>query len=153
MAGLRQRVLNTTGRGVIGAMAMTGVRSFTGSLGLVEQTPPEAVLHQKLGGLMSRFGEQRQQGIIEAFHWVTGAVAGAAFSVLPERLRRPSWAGPVYGVVVLGAFELAAAPLLGLEQARRERVVERLVFLVDHLLYGLVLAPPARHQDLNRSRH
>ena len=142
MTGLR-RILNSTARGVVGAMAMTGMRSFTGSLGLVEQTPPEAVLQQKFGGLMRRLGEDRQEGVIEGFHWLTGAVAGATFGFLPDRLRRPDWAGPLYGVAVLSTFELAAAPVLGLEQARRERMIERLVFVVDHLLYGVVLAPPA----------
>jgi hypothetical protein len=143
MSGLRQRVVNSTARGVVGAMAMTGLRSLTGSLGLVEQTPPEAVLQQKLSGVMNRIPRERQQGVIEVFHWCTGAVAGALFALLPDATRRPAWAGPVYGLGVLSTFELAAAPLLGLEQARRERFVERLVFVVDHLLYGLVLSPPA----------
>ncbi|MGI8678314.1 MAG: hypothetical protein ACR2LX_06425 [Jatrophihabitans sp.] len=145
MSGLGQRVVNSTARGVVGAMAMTGVRSFTGSMGLVGETPPEAVLRQKLGGLMKRIPEKRQQGVVEAFHWSTGAVAGAAFALLPAAMRRPPWAGAAYGLAVLSGFELAVAPLLGLEQARHERFVERLVFLVDHVLYGLVLSPPA-HQ-------
>jgi hypothetical protein len=42
-------------------------------------------------------------------------------------------------VVWLG-FELGIAPVLGLSQAKRMRVVDRLALAADHLLYGLVLS-------------
>lgn len=107
--------MNSTARGIVGAMAMTGVRSFT-QIGLVGQTPPEAVLQQKLGGLMGRIPEQRQQGVIEAFHWSTGAV-GATFGCCPGR--RDGQAGGGRRAVRIGClfsgFEMAAEPLLGLE--------------------------------------
>lgn len=38
-------------RGGIAAMAMTGMRAFTVDLGVVEQTPPEAIFKQKARGL------------------------------------------------------------------------------------------------------
>ena len=41
-------------------------------------------------------------------------------------------------VVWLG-FELGIAPALGLSQAKRVRLIERLVLAADRLLYGLVL--------------
>jgi hypothetical protein len=49
-------------------------------------------------------------------------------------------------VVWLG-FELVIAPALGLSQAKRARLVDRLALAADHLLYGLVLSatrPTAR---------
>ena len=40
-------------RGAVGAMAMTGMRVLTTELGLVEQTPPQAVGRQRARGLRS----------------------------------------------------------------------------------------------------
>ena len=41
-------------------------------------------------------------------------------------------------------FELGIAPVLGLSQAKRVRVVDRLALAADHLLYGLVLSGSRR---------
>jgi hypothetical protein len=41
-------------RGTVAAMAMTGVRQVTTGLGLVEQTPPEAIIKQRAPGLLVR---------------------------------------------------------------------------------------------------
>ena len=84
----------------------------------------------------------KRPAVTELAHWTFGAVAGAGFALLPVRLRRPRWAGAVYGLVVLTGFEAGIAPALGLSQARHMRPVERLVFSADHVLFGIVLAPP-----------
>jgi hypothetical protein len=52
--------------------------------------------------------------------------------------------GPVYGLVVWLGFELGIAPVLGLSQAKRVRLVDRLALAADHLLYGLVLSGTRR---------
>jgi len=140
--GNAQRVINSGVRGVVAAMAMSGTRALTHSLGLVGQTPPEAVLHQQAPALMAKFPRAKRPAVTELAHWTFGAVAGAGFALLPVRLRRPRWAGAVYGLVVLTGFEAGIAPLLGLSQARHMRPAERLVFLADHVLFGIVLAPP-----------
>jgi len=126
--GNAQRVINSGVRGVVAAMAMSGTRALTHSLGLVDQTPPEAVLHQQAPALMAKFPREKRPAVTELAHWTFGAVAGAGFALLPVRLRRPRWAGAVYGLVVLTGFEASIAPLLGLSQARHMRPVERLVF-------------------------
>ena len=77
-------------------------------------------------------------------HWGYGAVGGAVFAMLPESLRLRRWAGPVYGLVLWLSFELVQAPLLGLDQAKKARPVERAAFAVDHLMYGLVLTETRR---------
>jgi hypothetical protein len=59
-------------------------------------------------------------------------------------MRRQSWAGPAYGLVVWLGFELGIAPALGLSQAKRARPVDRLALAADHLLYGLVLSATRR---------
>lgn len=136
-------VLRGAARGAVGAMAMTGLRVVTTELGLVEQTPPEAVSRQRARGLRAlvrRAPRRQRRGLVEVAHWGFGAAGGAAFGALPGAVRRRGWAGPAYGLVVWLGFELGIAPLLGLKQATRVRVVDRLALAVDHLLYGLVLS-------------
>jgi len=136
-------VLSGAARGTVGAMAMTGMRVLTTELGLVEQTPPQAVGRQRARGvraLLRRAPRKQRRGLIEAAHWAFGAGGGAAFGALPREVRRRPWAGPVYGLVVWLGFELGIAPALGLSQAKRVRVIDRLALAADHLLYGLVLS-------------
>ena len=127
-------------RGAIAAMAMTGMRAFTVDLGIVEQTPPQAIARQRAQGLLRRVPRRRRRAAIELAHWAYGAGGGAAFALLPDGVRRRPWAGPAYGLVVWIGFELCLAPVLGLKQAKRQRPVERAALAADHLLYGLVLS-------------
>jgi len=136
-------VLDGGVRGAVGAMAMTGMRVITTELGLVEQTPPQAVGRQRAHGiraLLRRAPRKQRRGMIEAAHWAFGAGGGAAFGALPREFRNHRWAGPVYGLVVWLGFELGIAPVLGLSQAKRVRAVDRLALAADHLLFGLVLS-------------
>jgi hypothetical protein len=138
-------------RGTIAAAAMTGMRAITVDLGLVDQTPPQAIASQRARGLLKRVPRGRRRAAIELAHWTYGAAGGAAFAVLPQPLRRKPWAGPAYGLVVWLGFELCLAPVLGLKQARRQRPVERAALAADHLLYGLVLSEiRARPQETGR---
>jgi hypothetical protein len=128
-------------------MAMTGMRVMTTELGLVEQTPPQALSRQRARGvraLLRRAPRKQRRGLIEAAHWAFGAGGGAAFGALPRPMRRQSWAGPAYGLVVWLGFELGIAPALGLSQAKRARPVDRLALAADHVLYGLVLSATRR---------
>jgi hypothetical protein len=140
-------MLHGAARGAVGAMAMTGLRVLTTELGLVEQTPPQAIGRQRARGaraLLRRAPRKQRRGLIEVAHWAFGAGGGAAFGALPAAVRRPSWAGPAYGLVVWLGFELGIAPVLGLSQAKRPRPVDRLALAADHLLYGLVLSGTRR---------
>jgi hypothetical protein len=127
-------------RGAIAAMAMTGMRAFTVDLGIVEQTPPEAILKQRARGLIRKAPRRPGRATIELAHWAYGAGGGAVFAILPQHLRRRRWAGPLYGLLTWLGFEAAIAPGLGLTQARRLRAAERAALAIDHLLYGLVLS-------------
>lgn len=136
-------VLEGAARGVVGAMAMTGMRVVTTELGLLEQTPPQAIARQRSRGvrrLLRRAPTKQRLGLIETAHWAFGAGGGAMFGALPRAVRRRPWAGPVYGLVVWLGFELGIAPALGLSQAKRVRPVDRLALAADHVLYGLVLS-------------
>jgi hypothetical protein len=123
---------------------MTGVRQFTVDVGLVDQTPPEAILKQRARGLLRRIPRKRRRAAIELMHWAYGAGGGATFALLPEGVRRQPWAGAVYGLVVWLGFELGIAPLLGLSQAKQPRAVERAALAADHLLYGFVMSETRR---------
>jgi len=128
-------------RGAIAAMAMTGMRAFTVHLGIVEQTPPQAIVRQRARGLIRRVPRRRRRAAIELAHWGYGALGGAAFGTLPRAIRqRRRWVGPIYGLLLWLGFEVGLAPLLGLERARQRRLVERGALAADHLLYGLVLS-------------
>ena len=140
-------VLHAGACGAVGAMAMTGMRVFTTQIGLVEQTPPQAIARQRSRGLrrVVRLAPRKQRrGLIEIAHWAFGAAGGAVFGALPRGLRRRAWAGPVYGLAVWLGFEMGIAPALGLSQAKRVRLVDRLALAADHLLYGLVLSEGRR---------
>ncbi len=127
-------------RGTIGAMAMTGLRSFTVSVGLVEEPPPRAILRQKSKGLFRIVPKRFRRAGQELLHWGFGAAGGAAFALLPGSVRLKPWAGPVWGVAIWLGFELGAAPALGLSQAKKPRPLDRAILAVDHVVYGLVLS-------------
>jgi hypothetical protein len=142
----RERVAHGIARGAVAAMAMTAFRQLTTGLGLVEQTPPDAIFKQRASGPLVRsprlayFVARRETAVIELAHWLYGAAGGAAFALLPRESLRSNWAGPAYGLATWVGFELSIAPLLGLDQATRVRATERLMFAADHLLYGVILA-------------
>jgi hypothetical protein len=145
-----KEILHAAGRGAVAAMAMTGMRALTVNLGIVEQTPPQAIFRQKARGVMALVPRKKRRAAIELFHWVYGAGGGAAFALLPDAVRRQPWAGPIYGLAIWFGFELGIAPALGLKQSKKARPVDRAGLATDHLLYGLVLNE-GRRQPQERS--
>jgi hypothetical protein len=145
-----KEVLHAAGRGAVAAMAMTGMRALTVSLGIVDQPPPQAIVKQKARGLMALVPRKQRRAAIELFHWGYGAGGGAAFALLPDGIRRQPWAGPVYGLAIWFGFEIGIAPVLGLKQSKQVRPVDRAGLAADHLLYGLVLNE-GRRQPQERS--
>jgi hypothetical protein len=138
-------------RGAIAAMAMTGMRMVTVDLGLVRQSPPDAIARRRARKLLRRVPRGNRRAAIELVHWTYGAAGGAAFGALPGGVRRRAWAGPAFGLLVWVGFEAGIAPLLGLPHAKRPRAVERVAIAGDHLLYGLVLSEiRARPQEQRR---
>jgi hypothetical protein len=120
-------------------MAMTGMRALTVNLGIVEQTPPQAIFKQKARGVIALVPRKKRRAAIELFHWGYGAGGGVGFALLPDGVRRRAWAGPLYGLGIWLGFELVLAPVLGLSQSKQPRPVDRAGLAADHLLYGLVL--------------
>ena len=140
-------LIEGAGRGAVAAMAMTGMRAFTVSAGIVDETPPKAIFRQKSKGLIYLVPRKKRRAAIELAHWTYGAGGGAMFGALPEEARHTRWAGPVYGLVLWLGFEAALAPALGLSQAKKPRPVDRLGLAADHLLYGLVLTGLQRRSN------
>jgi uncharacterized membrane protein YagU involved in acid resistance len=125
-------------RGIVGAMAMTGMRRVTTGLGLVEKTPPREMAEQArlLRGVLERLPRGLRDEAVELAHWSYGAVAGICYARLPDGFRRRRWSGPAYGLVIWAVFETGVVPLLGLEQARERTAASRILIAADHILYG-----------------
>ncbi len=132
----------TAARGVVAAMAMTGMRRVTTRIGLLDQVPPEAIAEEEVPGILAALPEDRRAVVIELLHWAYGGAGGAAFAALPAGLRRHPAAGPAYGVAVWLLFEAVIAPVLGLRWKRAPR--ERLALLADHVMYGAVVGTGPR---------
>jgi hypothetical protein len=126
-------------RGLTAAMAMSGLRTFTANLGLLRQSPPDAIVDRHAPRLLRNRGPGTRMAVTELAHWLYGAGGGVMFGLLPGRLRAHPWTGPVYGVVVWLGFELGVGPLLGV-QGRQGGVGGRLILMADHALYGAVVA-------------
>ncbi|GIF49229.1 hypothetical protein Afe04nite_37680 [Asanoa ferruginea] len=141
-------MISGAARGLVAAMAMSGLRRVTTTLELVADTPPEAIVEATLPGIFDRIPEERRPVIVEAVHWTYGTLGGAAFGLLPRKVRRRPLAGLIYGALFWTAFEVGIAPLLGLPQAHRWKPEEEAALLADHLLYGVVVAASAwPHRD------
>jgi hypothetical protein len=135
-------IRRSTVRGILAAMAMTGMRRVTKGFGLVHEAPPEDIAERGAitSRLIRRVPSDFRDEVIELVHWTYGGLGGAAFGALPRSLARLPWAGPAYGLAVWAAFETVLVPLLGLEDERERTTVERLAIAADHVLYGAVVA-------------
>lgn len=128
-------------RGAIASMAMSGLRRVTTSLGWLERTPPEAILADGAPTVFRRVPVEQRAVLVEAAHLGYGTLGGVAFGLLPQRLRRSDWVGPAYGALLWLGYAAVIGPVLGLSSTRRPgRGVQWLALLVDHLLYGVVVA-------------
>lgn len=127
-------------RGMVAAMAMTGVRTFTESAGLLAESPPEAIVEERTPNTLRRLADEHRTAITELAHWAYGTAGGVLFSFLPARVRTHPLTGPAYGLAVWLAFEAGLAPVLGLRRAKTQRPVSRAVLALDHVLYGIVVS-------------
>ncbi len=140
------KVVESAVRGVVAAMAMTGMRRMTKAAGLVREAPPDELARHGTGtaGLLRRVPSDLRDEAVELAHWTVGGVGGAGFGALVAPRARGIWVGPAYGLAIWAAFEVAAVPLLGLARSRRRPPAERAAVAADHVLYGLILAHRTR---------
>jgi hypothetical protein len=132
--------VRATARGLVAAMAMTGVRTVTASVAPRQKSPPQAIVEKYAPAKILRWQSQHRESVIELLHWTYGAAGGAVFGLLPDRVRRLPVTGPAYGLAIWLGFELAIAPALGVQYAQQRRGLWRAVVALDHVLYGLVVA-------------
>ena len=108
------RVTDDLLRGVVAAMAMTGMRSLTKGVGLVRLTPPEELGRHGAGApLLRRAAPERRAAALELAHWAYGGLGAAAYSLAPARARRSKTAGAAYGLALWALFEAVIAPVAG----------------------------------------
>jgi hypothetical protein len=125
-------------RGVVAAMAMSGMRELTTSLGLVRRPPPDEIADEAAPQLFDRLAVDRDAAL-ELAHWGYGAAMGAAYAFMPVRLRRRAWLGPGYGLATWVFFERVVAPVLRLAPPAERPRAERAAIALDHLLYGAIV--------------
>jgi hypothetical protein len=133
-------IIHATFRGIVGAMAMTGMRVFAQHAGIIREDPPSRLTRKRARGLITRVPRKRRGVVAELAHWAMGGAFGFVFSLLPEGIRSRRWSGPVYGALMWLGFDAAVAPLLGLTDRDWPKGRERAVFVTDHLVFGLVLS-------------
>ncbi|RCW40934.1 hypothetical protein DFQ14_10911 [Halopolyspora algeriensis] len=121
-------------------MAMTGIRTVTANVGLVGQSPPEAIVDRHAPAGIQRLPQQHRTALTELAHWSYGATGGVVFGMLPPRMRAYPGIGPVYGLAIWASFEAGIAPLLGVQRAKQTRTLSRALIAADHVLYGIVVA-------------
>jgi hypothetical protein len=142
---MKESVAHSAARGAVGAMAMTGMRTFTHDLGLLRETPPQSIgKKRRPGGVLSHVPKGRRRAFVEIMHWSVGVAGGAMFGALPGELRRSRWFGPVYGVGILVSYDFGIAPLLGLKQSSSPKATEQAALIADHLMYGFILSEGER---------
>ena len=126
-------------RGIVGAMAMSGMRRVTTRAGALPRTPPERVYDAAVEPVVPGAPPRERTIAQELAHWGYGALGGALYGLLPAALRRSPAAGPAFGLAIWAAFEVAIAPVLGPEGGRPRPARERLALIADHVLYGSVV--------------
>jgi hypothetical protein len=133
-------VIRAGARGLVAAMAMTGTRTVTAAVGQHEKSPPRAVVEEHAPRPVLELPGRRREAVTEIAHWAYGAGGGVLFGLLPRRIRGHGAAGPLYGLGLWLAFELAIAPALGVRYTVHRRTLWRTVIAFDHMLYGVMVA-------------
>jgi hypothetical protein len=129
--------------GMIGALAMTGIRTLLVETGMVSEPLPHKVerrLAMQLG-IDDRLGARSEDLLAQVQHLALGATFGIGYSLLRHRLNFPSSAAPLYGLFVYAANVAGLGPAFDLNRApwRDDPPdVARQIFI--HLIYGLVTA-------------
>jgi hypothetical protein len=133
-------------RGVIGALAMTGMRQFAADVGLIEKTPPEEMA-ENAEGMMAKVPQDKRKAAVLGIHCAVGAAGGVSYGILPDPVRQKAWSGPLWGLAIWVGYEAGVAQLLNLKHAYDFPARERAAIIADHLLYGYVLSQTQRRPD------
>lgn len=127
-------------RGAVAAMAMSGMRRLTVSLGLVERPPPEEIAEEGVPGLFSKIPVEYREPAVELAHWSYGTGMGVTYGMLPRAVRSRPWFGIAFGLGSWAFFERVVAPMLRLRRPEQRKTSERVAIALDHVLYGVVVS-------------
>jgi hypothetical protein len=136
----RWAIARASARGLLAAMAMTGMRQFTANIGLLEKSPPEVIVERHAPRRIQRLPAERRAAMTELVHWAYGAAGGAMFGLLPPAVRADPRTGLLYGLSVWLAFDLGIGPLLDVQYPEQRRLAHRAMLALDHAMYGVVVA-------------
>ena len=136
----RPAIIRAGTRGLVAAMAMTGTRTVTAAMGRHEKSPPEAIVDEHAPRPVREMDARHREALTELFHWGYGAGGGALFGMLPRGIRAHLAAGPLYGLALWLTFELAIAPVLGVDHTHKRKALWRIGVAFDHVLYGIIVA-------------
>jgi hypothetical protein len=134
-------------RGVIGSLAMSGMRQFAADLGLIEKTPPQELADKPARGIMEKVPPDKRQAAVLGIHMAVGAAGGVLYGALPDPVRQKAWSGPLWGLAIWAVYDAGVAPMLNLKHAYDFPASERATTIADHLLYGYVLSQTQRRPD------
>jgi len=135
----RRSIAGAAGRGVVAAMAMTGLRRMTTGLGLVRKPPPEEIATEGLSGMLATIPPAKRNEAIELAHWAFGAAASIAYALLPAAMRRLPFAGPMYGLAIWAGYETVGKRILVGSGAEDDGLSAQVAIALDHLLYGAII--------------
>src|SRR5690242_7989956 len=93
-------VIRAGARGLVAAMAMTGIRTVTAAIGPHEKSPPEAIVEKHAPRWVLDMPDRKRESLTELLLWTYGAAGGAAFGLLPGRVRACPVTGPLYGLAI-----------------------------------------------------
>jgi hypothetical protein len=133
--------------GIVGALAMTGIRTLLVATGIVSKPLPHKVERRMAMqlGVNDRLGAHSEDLLAQAQHLALGATFGVGYSLLRYLLDFPSSAGPLYGLFVYAVNVAGLGPALDLNRPpwRDDPPnVARQIFI--HLIYGIVTAVMVR---------
>lgn len=128
--------------GVTAAMAMSGLRNLTVSLGVLDEVPPREIISATAPKAVRTLSERRERAFAELMHWSYGAACGVVYGHVGRSRRshasRSTTRALGFGFVTLALYRSAIAPTLGITFHRRA-FSDQLMLALDHALFGLVV--------------
>ncbi len=135
-------------QGVVAAMAMTGLRQMNARLGLMKTTPPEMIVQQPVvEQRLSALSEDQRRAAAIALHWTLGALGAVGYQLLPKMLQRRLLVSVAYGNLMWLGFDALLSSSLKMKGDLDAK--DRVALVLDHSLYGVVLAME-RREPLSR---
>ena len=134
-SSLPRQVLRGLAFGAIATVPMTAAFWAARRAGFLDELPP----HKAVRSVAPAIPEPGLSWASAIAHLLVGGVAGATYSVLPERIRGPV-TGTVFGLAVWAVgYEGVMPAATEIAPAHRDKRQRALTILVAHVIYGSAL--------------